>query len=59
MNPRPVIQVPMLAQELVMGTNDLVNCLDELKQLRLIKQEGFGYANIKLTLLGSTVNRDK
>lgn len=57
MNPRPQISVPMIAQELMLSQDQIVPCLDALKELRLIKTEGLGFGCIKLTLLGSTVNR--
>lgn len=55
-NPRPQIIVQQLANELSMGSDQLIPCLDALKEMRLIKAEGFG-KTVKLTLLGSTVNR--
>ncbi len=57
MNPRPKIMVQELVNELMITQDNLMPCLTALKDMRLINTEGFGFACIKLTLLGTTVNR--
>lgn len=56
-NPRPRIQVQMIAEEMVMPMDTLLYSLKELKELRLINTTGFHITDVKLTLLGSTVTR--
>lgn len=57
MNPRPKIQVQMIAEEMAMPVDLLLHTLKELKDLRLINNEGMEFRMVNLTLLGCTVNR--
>jgi hypothetical protein len=57
MNPRPKIQVQMIAEEMAMPVDMLMHTLRELKDLRLINNEGMEFRIVNLTLLGCTVNR--
>lgn len=56
-NPRPQIPVHNIAGELAIGSEQIRNSLEELKKLRLIQYDGKVATSIRLTLLGSTVNR--
>lgn len=57
MNPRPKIMVQQLVDELMITQDNLMPCLTALKDMRLINAEGYDFTSIKLTLLGTTVNR--
>jgi predicted transcriptional regulator len=58
-NPRPSIPVGNIANELNVTHETLVPYLTELKDMRLIKTNDSLAKSISLTLLGSTVKRDK
>lgn len=58
-NPRPVIAVRALAEEMQQAGSMLMPFLTELKELRLIKFNEPAVATIKLTLLGATVDRQR
>jgi DNA-binding IscR family transcriptional regulator len=58
-NPRPSIPVNNIASELNIPSETLVSHLAELKDMRLIKSNDSLSKSISLTLLGSTVKRDK
>ena len=57
MNPRPSINVNSLAQELNTSSDSLVPWLGRLKDLRLVNYNGNLPAFIRLTLLGTVVQR--
>lgn len=59
MHPRPAVPIVQLAHELSVSAASLVLPLTQLKQLRLVNIHGSADACVKLTLLGSVVNRDK
>lgn len=56
-NPRPQIQVASLAQELSSRAEQITPHLAELKRMHLISATDQAITNIRLTLLGNTVNR--
>ena len=56
MQPRPVVSILQLASELSVTSASLHPSLAQLKQLRLLNNTG---TSVRLTLLGSVVNRDK
>lgn len=56
-NPRPQIDVDMLAQELLESSEYISSLLVELKDLRLVQYDIATPKFVKLTLLGFTVNR--
>jgi hypothetical protein len=58
-NPRPSIPVSNIAVELNITHETLAPYLTELKDMRLIKSNDTLSKSISLTLLGSTVKRDK
>ncbi|MBX2904444.1 MAG: hypothetical protein KF744_00295 [Taibaiella sp.] len=59
MQPRPTVTIGQLANELQVSSDSLLPSLTQLKQLRLVSFNDSGASNIRLTLLGSVVNRDK
>ena len=59
MQPRPTVYTSDLASELSISADNLLRTLAELKQLRLISFGDNTTSTIKLTLLGTVVNRDK
>jgi hypothetical protein len=56
-NPRPLIDVDMLAQELLESREYIAGLLVELKELRLVQYDMASPRFVKLTLLGFTVTR--
>jgi len=56
-NPRPVVQVSGIANELSITPEQLAPFLTELKDLRLIQFGKLPVESVKLTLLGYTVQR--
>jgi hypothetical protein len=57
--PRPIVTAVQIANELSMTSAFLSPHLAQLKSLRLLNYCDSQAASIKLTLLGSVVNRDK
>ena len=58
-NPRPLVNTGDLARELSITRDSLMPCLAQLKYLRLVNFNDAQGMVIRLTLLGSVVNRDK
>ena len=58
-HPRPLVNTGDLAKELSMSRESLMPSLTQLKQLRLVNFNDTQAMAIRLTLLGSVVNRDK
>lgn len=58
-HPRPSIAVLQISKELFLTSDSLSTQLTELKRLRLVTYCGNGTSSVRLTLLGSVVNRDK
>jgi len=58
-NPRPLVNTFELAQELGMTREKLMPWLTELKDSRLVNFNDTKVLSVRLTLLGSVVNRDK
>ena len=58
-NPRPQIEVDVLAQEMLESSEHIAGLLVELKDLRLVQYDMATPRFVKLTLLGFTVTRDK
>lgn len=58
-HPRPEISITQLASELSVTVKSLTSPLAQLKQLRLVNYNGDAIAGVRLTLLGSVVNRNK
>lgn len=59
MRPRPIVTVMQLATELSVTSASLYPSLAQLKQLRLVNFNDSTSTSVRLTLLGSVVNRDK
>lgn len=59
MSPRPLVTVIQLATELSMTSSSLLPSLAQLNQLRLINFNESMSSTVRLTLLGTVVNRDK
>lgn len=59
MQPRPVVSIMQLASELSVTSASLHPSLAQLKQLRLLNFNDNTGTSVRLTLLGSVVNRDK
>ncbi len=57
LNPRPQIPLSSLVMELKSVSEQIIPCLTELKELRLILFDAAKSPYIKLTLLGSTVSK--
>jgi len=58
-HPRPLVDTMELAKELSMSKESIMPSLTQLKQLRLINFNDTQAAEIRLSLLGSVVKRDK
>ena len=58
-HPRPEISIAQLASELSVTATSLISPLTQLKHLRLVNYHGDAIAGVRLTLLGSVVNRNK
>ncbi|HXS36583.1 MAG TPA: hypothetical protein VN721_07775 [Flavipsychrobacter sp.] len=58
-NPRPVIQISNISQELNISREALMPILAELGDMRLIRFNESAKTSLKLTLLGNNVNRTK
>lgn len=56
-NPRPPINIQAMAQEMQLRRDDILPHLQELKEMRLVQIDSNRYVQVKLTLLGTTVNR--
>lgn len=57
-NPRPQITISAVAEELALRSEQILPCLTELKDMRLVQlDKPYNAAYVKLTLLGHTVNR--
>ena len=59
MQPRPAVAINQIARELSVTTDSLLPTLDQLKNLRLVNFSDGQATSIKLTLLGTVVQRDK
>src|SRR5260370_822849 len=59
LQPRPLVNTYDLANELNMSREQLMNCLSQLKQTRLVSFNDTQFTGVRLTLLGSVVKRDK
>jgi len=59
MQPRPVVTIMQLANELSVTSATLLPSLAKLKQLRLVNSNDSTNTSVRLTLLGSVVSRDK
>lgn len=59
MQPRPMVMIGQVASELAVSSDSLLPSLAHLKQLRLVSYGDSRASTIRLTLLGSVVNRDK
>jgi len=59
LQPRPAITALQIASELSLTGDRLVPSLTLLKELRLVSFCDARGASVKLTLLGSVINRDK
>lgn len=59
MQPRPEVATLQIAHELSLPADNLLACLTQLQQLRLIAYCGNKEASVKLTLLGTVVKRDR
>jgi hypothetical protein len=58
-NPRPVLQISNLSQELATSREALMPFLRELDDMKLIRFNEGAKTSLKLTLLGNNVNRTK
>jgi predicted transcriptional regulator len=58
-HPRPPVNTRELANELLVSPESLMPSLNQLKKLRLLNFSDAHASSIRLTLLGSVVNRDK
>lgn len=56
-NPRPLVQISSISQELHLGSEEIIQHLTALKEMRLINYDTRSAQQIRLTLLGNTVNR--
>ncbi len=59
MYPRPLVTVIQLATELSMTSSNLLPSLAQLNRLRLVTFNDSSNPTVRLTLLGTVVNRDK
>ena len=58
-HPRPLINTGDIARELGLSRESLMPLLAQLKQLKLVNITDAQSATIRLTLLGTVVNREK
>ena len=58
-HPRPLVNSSELARELGVSTENVMQTLQSLKQLRLVNFNDVKGLSIRLTLLGTVVKRDK
>lgn len=58
-NPRPVITISNISQELYTSRESLLPYLRELEDMKLIRFNEAAKLTVKLTLLGNNVSREK
>ena len=59
LQPRPLVNSAEIARELNMTQDILMTSLNQLKTLRLVNFNDTQGSSVRLTLLGTVVNRDK
>ena len=59
LQPRPLVNSAEIARELNMTQDILMASLNQLKTLRLVNFNDTQGSSVRLTLLGTVVNRDK